>query len=81
MADGTIGLVLSRLAIVTFVERSINAHTTVVAVLKVFGASDPAESAVGTVVGSFRGGHPQITDIAVIFSELDAAADAVVAVE
>ena len=39
-----------------------------------------AEAAVGTVVGTFLGRHPQVANGAVILSKLDSAADAVVTV-
>jgi len=55
---------------------TIDAHSAVFAVPKVFSAADAAETAVGAVVGAFFVGHPEVADCAVIFAELDSAVDA-----
>jgi hypothetical protein len=66
LADGAIGLVLAVLTIVIVIECLVNAHATVVAVLKVLGATDPAESTLGAVVGVILLGHPEVADRAMV---------------
>lgn len=80
MTDGTIGLVFSRLAIVFVVEGLVNAHTTVVTMLKVFLASHAAKAALGAVVRLVAVRHPQITDGAVVLTKANIAINAMVAV-
>ena len=80
LADGTILHVLADLAVVLSKERGVDAHAAIVAVAEVFGPTDATEAALGTVVGTFLGRHPQVANGAVILSKLDSAADAVVAV-
>ena len=80
LADGAVLHVLADLAVVLGEEGGVDAHAAVVAVAEVLGPTDSAEAALGTVVGTLLGRHPQVADGAVVLSELDAAADAVVAV-
>jgi hypothetical protein len=61
------------------IETAVDAHAAIVTVLKIFSASDPAETAISTVVRPFIVGHPEIANVAVVFSKLDAALDAIVA--
>jgi hypothetical protein len=61
-------------------EERVNAHATVVAVTKVFPTTDATETTVRAVVRRFLVGHPEIANVAVVFTKLDAALDAVVAV-
>ena len=80
LADGAVGHVLARLAVVIVEEEGINAHTAVMAVLEVLPATDSAEATVGAMVGLLLGRHPQIADVTVVLSESDATFDALVAV-
>ena len=51
---GAIGHVLASLAIVIIKQQSINAHSTVIAVPKIFSSSDSTKTAIGALVrGSF----------------------------
>ena len=81
LADRTVAHVLAVLAIVIVKQQGINAHTTVVTVLEVFATTYAAESAILAMIRSLLGGHPQIADIAVVFTELDVAFDTIVPVE
>ena len=58
LTNGTIAHVLATLAIVAVKGGGINAHTTAVAVAKVFPPADSTKAAVGAVVGIFTGTHP-----------------------
>ena len=73
LADGTVCLVLAVLAVVVVVECTINAHATVVTVLEVFGPTDAAKATVGAMVRTLFIRHPQVADVAVVFTELDEA--------
>ena len=55
---GTIGHVLTRLAVVIVEEESIDAHAAVVAVPEIVPATDAAEATVRAVVWLLFGGHP-----------------------
>lgn len=78
LTDGTIGLVLSVLAIVIVVQSTIDAHAAVVTVLKVFGTADTAKATVLTMVRAFLIGHPQVADVAMVGTKLDVTRNAVV---
>ena len=80
LANGTVGHVLARLAVVIVEEEGINAHAAVMTVLEVLPATDSAEATVGAMVGLLLGRHPQIADVTVVLSESDATFDALVAV-
>jgi hypothetical protein len=58
LAHRTVGSVLSCLAIVVAVERLVNAHTAVMAVLKILRPSDSTKAAVGAVIGCLLVAHP-----------------------
>lgn len=76
----TIRIVLALLAVVIVKEFGINTHATIVAVAKVFSATDTTKAAVTTMVGRFAGRHPQVANITVIASELNATLPTLVAV-
>lgn len=80
LTDGTVAHVLARLAIVIVKQEGINAHATVVAMTKVLATADAAKAAIDAVVGSFAGGHPEIANVAMVFTKLNATADTIVAV-
>ena len=79
LANGAIGHVLARLAVVIVEEEGVDAHATVMTVLEVLPATDSAEATVGAMVRLLQSRHPQVADIAVILSESDATFDALVA--
>lgn len=81
LTDWAIAHVFARLAVVIVKEQSIDAHAAVVAMTKVFSATDATKTAIDAVVGRLALGHPQVADVAVILSKLNAAASAVVAVK
>lgn len=81
MAHGTVGFVLSTLTVVIVVQTSINAHSAVVAVLKILRPTNPAKATVIAMIGLFVVVHPQVADIAMVFTKLDFAIDTMVAVE
>ena len=58
MTHWAIGLVLSDLAVVVVVQRPVNAHATIMAMLKVLGTTDAAKAAIGAVVGPLFVRHP-----------------------
>jgi hypothetical protein len=80
LTDGTITHVLAVLAIVIVKQQGINTHATVVTVLEVFATTHATEPAIFAMIRSLLGGHPEIADIAVVFTKLDIAVDAVVPV-
>ena len=61
------------------VEAAVNAHATVMAVLEIFGTPNSAKTTVSTMIRPLIVGHPKIANIAVVFSELDPALDAIIA--
>lgn len=72
LTDGTVGFVFSTFAIVVGVESSVDAHATIVAMFEILGPSHPAKAAICTVVRAFVVGHPEVANITVVLSELDA---------
>ena len=80
LANGAIGHVLARLAVVIVEEEGVDAHATVMTVLEVLSATDSAKTTVGAMVRLLLGRHPQVADITVVLSESDATFDALVAV-
>jgi hypothetical protein len=80
LADGTVAHVLAVLAIVIVKQQGINTHTTVVTVLEVFATTNAAEPAILAMIRSLFRGHPEVADIAVVFTKLDEAVDTVVPV-
>ncbi len=73
LADRTVGFVLSALAIVVVVKRSVDAHSTIVAVLEVFRPAYSTKAAVWAVIGLFVVPHPQVADVAMVLPECNAA--------
>jgi hypothetical protein len=65
---------------VIVVQRTINAHATIVTVLEIFRTADAAKTTVRAMVRTFLIRHPQVADAAMVFTELDEACDAIVAV-
>jgi hypothetical protein len=78
LTDRAVAPVLAGLAIVIAVETAVNAHTTFVAVLKVFLSAHAAKAAVGTMVGTFVGRHPQVANVAMVGTKLYPARDTAV---
>jgi len=76
----TIGFVFSTFTIVIGVETSVNAHSTVMTVLKILRPSYSAESTIRAVIGPLVVVHPEIANITVVFSKLNSALDAIVSV-
>lgn len=81
LTDGAIGLVLAVLAVVIVVQGAINAHAAVVAMFEVLSSTHTTKATVRTMVWTFLIGHPQIADVAMVFTKLDIARNAIVAVE
>ena len=71
LTNGAVGLVLATLAIVLIVERLVNTHATVVAMLKVFGAPNTAETTFGAMIRLVFVGHPEIANRTMILSKRD----------
>lgn len=80
LTNGTVGHVLARLAIVIVKQKGINAHAAVVAVPKVFLAANPTKTTISAVVRILIVRHPKIADVTMVFSELNFAFNAIVAV-
>jgi hypothetical protein len=80
LTDGTVAHVLAVLTIVIVKQQGINTHTAVVTVLEVFATTDAAEPTIFAMIRSLLGGHPEIADIAVVFTKLDEAVDTVIPV-
>ena len=78
--NGTVGHVFATLTIVIVQEERVNAHAAVVAVAKVFPTPDATETTIRTVVRRFLVGHPEVANVAVVFTKLDTALDAMIAV-
>lgn len=78
LTNGTVGFVFSGLAIVIVIQVLVDAHTTIVAMQKVFGATHAAEATVFTVVGTLFVRHPQVANVAMIGAELYTAVDTMV---
>ena len=68
-ADGTVILVLILEAVVAFKDMNTNAHAALVTVTEVFGATNATKATLIAVKGFLRLGHPEITDVAVVFSK------------
>ena len=58
LTNRTIGFILSTFAIVVVVKRPVDAHSAIVAVLKVFGATDSAKATIWAVIRLFIISHP-----------------------
>mmetsp|Transcript_47674 Transcript_47674/g.70956 ORF Transcript_47674/g.70956 Transcript_47674/m.70956 type:complete len:439 (+) Transcript_47674:395-1711(+) len=78
LTNGTVGFVLSDFAVVIVVEGTIDAHATIMTVLKVFCPSDATKAAIGTMVRTFFVRHPQIAGHAMVGPELHPTVDTVV---
>jgi hypothetical protein len=80
LAHGTVALILARLAIMIVEQALVNAHSTVVAMLKVVFAADAAKATVFAVIGVLFGRHPEIASIAMVGTEKNIAVNTVLAV-
>jgi hypothetical protein len=80
LTDGAVGLVLAVLAVVIVVESTIDAHSAVMTMFEVLRATDTTKAAVSTMIRAFLIGHPQIADVAMVFTKLDVARNAIVSV-
>jgi hypothetical protein len=78
LTNGAIAHVFAGFAIVIVKQNGINAHAAIVTVAKVFASADTTKATIFAVVGMFLTGHPQIANVAVIFTEIDTALCAVV---
>jgi hypothetical protein len=70
LANGTVRLVLSALAIMIRIQALINAHSAIMAVLKILRPTNAAKSTVWTVIWLFIVCHPKVAYITVVFSKL-----------
>jgi hypothetical protein len=80
LTDGTVRLVLAILTVVVVIECLVNAHTTIVAVLKVLGTAHPAETTLRAVVGVILLGHPKVADRAMVLPKFGITINATVTV-
>ena len=80
LTHGAIGVILARLAIVVVKQLDVNAHAAIVTVTKVFTSSNTAEAAVCAMVGRFFCTHPQVANVAMVFSKRDTALFTLIAV-
>ena len=80
LTDGAVGLVLAVLAVVIIIEGTIDAHSAVMAMFEVLCATDTTKATVGTMIRTLLIGHPQVADVAMVFTKLDVARNAVVTV-
>ena len=80
LTHGTVGFIFSTFAIVICVESSVNAHATIMTVLKILGTANTTKTTIGAMVGPFVICHPEIANAAVIFSKLNSTLDAIVTV-
>lgn len=71
LTHGAIAHVLARLTIVIIKEFGIDAHATIITMTKVFATTHPTKSASFTMIGRFRVGHPQVTNVAMILPKLN----------
>ena len=69
LTNGAVGHVFARFAVMTVKQHSINAHATIMTMAEIFAATDATKATIMTMVGVILGTHPQVTDIAVIFSK------------
>ena len=81
LADGTVGFIFSTFAVVVGVETSVNAHSTVVAMFEILGTPHTAEPAVRAMVRALVVGHPEVANITVVLSHLNATLGALVSVK
>lgn len=58
LTDRTVGFVLSAFAVVVGVQAFVDAHSTVVAMLEIFSASDTTKPTILAMIGLFIVGHP-----------------------
>jgi hypothetical protein len=65
---------------VIVVEGAIDAHAAVMTVFKVLSSTNTTETAIRTMVRTFLIRHPQIADVAMVFTKLDIARNAIVSV-
>jgi hypothetical protein len=72
----TVTHILANLAVMSSEDLLVNAHSTILAVTKVLAPADTTETTVGTVVGTFLVGHPQVANGTVILAKLDMTVDA-----
>jgi hypothetical protein len=80
LTNGTIAHVFATFAVVIIEQVNVNAHAAIVTVTKIVGTADATKTTVGTMVRFVLFGHPQITNVAVVFAKLDATPDAIVPV-
>jgi hypothetical protein len=80
LAHGAVALILARLAIVIVEQALVNAHSTVVAMLKVIFSTDAAKATVFAVIGILFVRHPEVASIAVVGTKKNIAVDTVLAV-
>jgi len=67
--DRTVVLVLVLEAIVRLKDMDANTHATLGAVTEGFRATDTTKATFWAMKGLFRLGHPEVTNVAVIFSK------------
>jgi hypothetical protein len=81
LAHGAVALILARLAIVIVEQALVNAHSTVVAMLKVIFTTDTAKATIFAVIGIFFVRHPEVARIAMVGTKKNTAIDTVRAVK
>jgi hypothetical protein len=81
LTDGTVAHVLAVFAVVIIKQLGIDAHATVVTVLKVLASTHTAKAAVFAMIRRLLGRHPKVANIAVVITKLDSTGKAVVSVQ
>jgi hypothetical protein len=78
LTHGAVGFVLLTLAIVVGVQSLVDAHFTIMTMLKIFISAYTAKATVWTVIRLFIVCHPKIANTTVIFSESNTTTNTVV---
>lgn len=76
LADRTITHVFSGLAVVVVKERPVNAHPAITTMAKVFSSPNTTKSTIMAMIWVITGGHPEVTNGAMVLGEDDSALDA-----
>ena len=80
MAHGAVALIFARLAIMVVEQFLVNAHSTVVAMLKVIFAPDAAKATIFAVIGILFVRHPEVASIAMVGTKKNIAVYTILAV-
>ena len=79
LTHGAVGLVLAVFAMMTIKQGHVDAHSTVIAMFKVFRSTYATKPTFVTVIRFLCIVHPQITDFTVVFTKFAPTFDAFVA--